>query len=814
MGARFLQHAFSAGEITPELFGRLDIAKRQEGLALCQNFITLPHGPAINRAGTIFVKEVKNSANATRIIPFSYNNTQTFAIELGAGYFRFHTGGGTLLYSTPAAWVTATPYAVGALVANGGTNYYCTTAHTSGTFATDLAAGDWYALPADMTYEIPNPYAAADLMNIHYTQSADVLTLVHQNYAPMELRRYGSTNWQMSAPSFNAPTNPLTGLTAAATGTGSTTYSYVVTKVSSIDGQESVAYATPASVTNDLTVAGHANKITWTDPANTTNDRYNVYKDYYVTGGAASGVYGYIGQAASLNFTDDNILADKTKTPPISTSVLNSSSNYPAAVGYYQQRRVFAGTITAPQNVWMTRSGTESNMGYTIPTQDDNRVAFRIAAREASAIRHVVPVRTLILLSASTEWQVSSPSGVLTPTSLSVDPQSYVGANNVQPVVVNNIVLFAASRGGHLREMSYNWQAQGYLTGDISLFAAHLFDYYNLVDMAYSRSPYPIVWCVSSTGTLLGMTYVPEQQIAAWHQHVTGNGDKFESICTVTETTVTGSQDDVLYAIVNRTINGVQKRYVECFHSRYYSTVADAFFVDCGGTYYNTGTYTVSGTTMTCVMPLHGFTNGQSYLFEFSDSNYGVYPGTTYTVTVIDANTFTITVASGHSASGTITQLVTSISGINWLNGMTVNILADGAVMPQQVVSGGVITLSVPAAKVQAGLPITSKLQTAPAWQQMDNAMIQGRAKNVNKIFMRVYRSSGILAGPDFNDLRQYAQRTTENYGAPPNMVSDEIELVLTPTWAQSGQVCVEQSDPLPLDIASLTLEIAVGGGI
>jgi hypothetical protein len=86
----------------PELFGRIDLQKRQEGLARCRNFITLPHGPAFNRPGTEFVREVKTSASATRIIPFSYNNAQTFVIEMGAGYFRWHTDAATLTYTTAA----------------------------------------------------------------------------------------------------------------------------------------------------------------------------------------------------------------------------------------------------------------------------------------------------------------------------------------------------------------------------------------------------------------------------------------------------------------------------------------------------------------------------------------------------------------------------------------------------------------------------------------------------------------------------------------------------------------------------------------
>lgn len=732
---RTLQRAFSAGEVTPELYGRLDLAKRQDGLALSRNFQTLPHGPAINRPGTEFVSEVKNSANATRVIPFSYNNTQTFAIELGAGYFRWHTAAATLLYSDGAAWSNATNYVIGDIAKSGGVNYYCIKAHIN---QVPPNATYWYAMPtAPNIYEIPNPYAAADLMDIHYVQSADVLTLVHPSYAPMELRRYGATNWQMSTPVFTPPANVLTGVAVSNNGAGTTptTYYYVVTTVATAGLEESVA-SSPVSVGNDLTAAGRTNTVSWTDPSTAgTNIRYYVYK-------ASNGIYGYIGQATGTSFVDNNITPDVTKTPPIAdtTAAFTGAGNYPAAVSYYQQRRLFGGTSGAPQNFWGTRSGTESNMSYTIPVLSDNRIAVRIAAREASAIRHIVPAGSLLLLTATCEWRCTAATNgdVLTPASINIAPQSYIGASNVIPVVVNNIVLYAAARGGHIRELSYSWQASGYISGDVSLMAPHLFDYYTIVDMAYGRGPIPTLWAVSSTGALLSMTYVPEQQISAWSHHDTAASGVFESCCTITE-----NNEDMLYLVVRRTIGGVTKRFIERLHTRNFATLADAFFVDCGATY------------------------------------------------------------SGAPA--------TTISGLTWLEGQTVNILGDGAVFSPTVVTGGAITLSQACSKVTVGLPITAQLETLPVAAQIDGGYAQGRQKNVNRAWLRVYRSSGILVGPDFNNLVPYKQRTTESYGSPPNLVSDEIEIVLTPEWGASGQVCVQQTDPLPLDISSMTLEVAMG---
>jgi hypothetical protein len=691
MSSVVLQNSFSAGELTPEIFGRIDLAKRQEGLALCRNFITLPHGPAVNRPGTEYVSTTKNYA-PTRLIPFTYSNTQTFAIELGAGYFRFHTQGQTLL--------------------SGG-----------------------------VPYEVSNPYLVADLFDIHYVQSGDVLTLTHPNYPPMELNRLGALSWTLTTPVFTPPVNPITSVTATATvkTTGTPiTQSYVVTTILASNLQESVPSTAIGTCSNDLTLSGNTNTITWSDPsAAGTNVRYYVYK-------LSNGLYGYIGMAQGTTFLDKNITPDMSQTPPISdaNAAFTGTGNYPAAVGYYQQRRCFAGTTNAPQSFWATRSGTQSDMSYNLPLQDSDRISIQVAARQASAILHIVPTSQLLMLTGGAEWLVAAPSGqVLTPSDISVTPQSYIGASNVTPQVVANLVLYAAACGGHVRELSYSWQVQGYVSRDICLLAPHLFDYSTLVDMAYVRGPIPILWTVSSNGTLLGMTYVPDQQLAAWHHHDTGNGDKFESCCVVTE-----NNEDMLYVIVNRTINGTPVRYVERLHTRLYATLADAFYVDCGATF-NSG------------------------------------------------------------------SPVTTISGLTWLNGMTVNILADGAVMPARKVVGGSITLDAPATKVTIGLPITAQLQTMPSVVANQSGGAQGYYKQINKIWVRVYRSSGVMAGGDFNSLVPYGQRTTESYGAPPNMVSSEIELVLSPSVDNlDAQVCIQQNDPLPLDISSITVEIEVGG--
>jgi len=898
---RTYTRSFAGGEVSAEMWGRIDDVKFQTGAAKMQNFIALPQGPAENRPGTAFVREVKDSTKRTRLLPFTFSTTQTMVLEMGAGYFRFHTQGATLGPGTPAAYNGATAYVVGNLVSSGGVNYYCI-ANTTGNAPPN--ATYWYAMPAGI-YEIPNPYAEADLFDIHYVQSADVLTLVHPNYAPRELRRLGATTWTLTTISFaSTVTSPtglsvtanrgealnLIGFTSASPGTAHTSaphgfavgdpvyldggtwtnpfpddyyivsaigpsdkfqvraYStgvaldttpygtwssggyvqfgdkaldftsyYVVTTVAP-NGIDESAPSSPVSANNNLNAQGSSNTITWSSVTGAA--RYNIYK-------RQNGLYGLIGQTDLTTFTDNNIGPDMGITPPIVDTVFASAGNYPGAVSYFEQRRVFAGTTNAPQTMWMTRTGTESDISYHIPIQDTDRIAFRVAAREANTIRHIVPLTQLLALTSAAEWRISPVnSDVITPTTISVRPQSYVGANNVQPSIVNNTVVYCSARDGHVRELGYSWQASGFVTGDLSLRATHLFDTYDITDMCYSKAPQPLLWFISSTGSMLGLTYIPEQQVGAWHQHVTDGA--FESCAAVAE-----GAEDRLYVVVKRTIGGVTKRYVERFASRQVTTIENCFFVDSGLTYDGTNatatTVTVTGSTY---LPSDTLTiTASSAIFQFpststppTDINDAIVmtdsAGNKYRLRIIGTTSTTVATARVDvTLPAALRNVATTvwafardtIGGLTHLEGKTVSILADGAVMPQVTVTGGQVTLQRASVLVHVGLPYDSDLETLPMAIQME-AFGQGRAKNVNEAFLRVYRSSGIFVGPDNDNLTEAKQRTTEPYGSPPGLKTDEIGVKLTPTWRQSGRIYVRQSDPLPLTIVGLTLEVAIGG--
>ena len=260
------------------------------------------------------------------------------------------------------------------------------------------------------------------------------------------------------------------------------------------------------------------------------------------------------------------------------------AGSYPRAVCYYEQRRCFGGLSGAPQRVLMTRSSTEDDMTYALPVQDDDRINIELAARDNNPILHMVPVVNLILLTPTSEWRVTTMnSDALTPESISVRQTSFVGANNVQPIVANSSMLYCASRGGHVREYGYNSDAGGYVSSDLSLRAADLFDSFEITDSTFTKAPHPMAWFVSTSGNLLGLTYVPEQQVGAWHVHSTDG--VFESVACVPE-----GKEDALYAVVRRYINGKYVRQIERMTER-----SKGVFVDAAGVYEGAPTKVVSG---------------------------------------------------------------------------------------------------------------------------------------------------------------------------------------------------------------------------
>jgi hypothetical protein len=762
-----LIRSFAGGEITPEMFGRLDLDKFQTGIARARNMRVLPHGPVQNRAGLKYVLEVKDSTKAVRVIPFAYSADQTMMLEFGDQYVRFHTQGLTLLetgltitgisQASPGVLTyTGTDPANGdwmylsgiagmtelnsrfvkvASVNAGANTFVLTDIHGGANINTTGFTAYTSGGTASRVYEIVSPFLEADLFDLHFTQSADVLTITHPGYATRELRRSGATSWAFTTASF-APAIATPGAPTMATGGPGggmpINIEYVTTAVSADTYEESLQ--SPIGVgLHDLSIAGNYVGITPAAVAGAV--RYNIYKI------ANGGLAGYIGQSDGTEFRDNNIIPDMSQTPPTANTPFTGAGNYPSTVTYIEQRRCFAGTNNRPQNIWMTRSATEGNLSQSVPVRDNDAIILRIAASQQNRIRHVIGLGDLIALTAGGEFRLyAAGTDVLTPSSTTPKPQSYVGASNVQPVVAENAILYEQASGGHMREFAYAGDGLNgalYKTNDISILAPHLFDDYTMVDIAFSRTAScPSLMVVRSDGVLLTMTYVPGQNVRAWSWWDTAG--EFESVSCVTE-----GAEDVAYFVVKRTINGRDVRYIECAHTRRFVAKEDAFFVDSGLSYEGAA--------------------------------------------------------------------VDTISNLWHLEGETVVACADGASVRNLTVTNGRITLPADAEKVHVGLSYTANMKTLPLSWQADG-FGQGVVKNVNRVHVRVWNSSGVKLGPADGTLYEIKQRTTEAYGTAPEMMQGWHHTNVAPKWDSDGAVEIEQSDPLPVTILAMVLDVTVGG--
>lgn len=590
-----LLRSFAGGEIAPEMFGRLDLGKFQTGLQLALNFRTLAHGPAARRPGLYYANETQDSTQLSRLIPFVFSATQAMIVELGNLTARFHNASGTVLEGAKAivsivgsvVTVNAHGWATGDDVFIG-TDFHRITVTGANTFTT---ADRWGAATvavgttASRVYTIVTPWASGDLAALTYTQSADVITIMSQSFAARELRRLAATNWTLTAVSFTptlaAPSAGLGVVATQPTAGAGLNHTYVVTSVAA-DGVTESLQSTPVVGANALNLQGNYNTVTWTAVVGAA--RYYVYK-------LRSGSYGFIGQTTGTTVVDDNILADTTQTPPTNTTSLNTAvSEYPATGTYFERRRWFAGTVNGPQNVWGTRSATDSNLTSSVPSRDDDSLAFRIAAQQQNAIRHLVPLVDLVALTVGGEFRIFADGGpAITPGTLSIKPQAYSGAAAVQPALTSDSALYVQAQGSRVRELSYEANGFGYYRStDVSLFAPHLFNGKQIKELAYARAPDQTLWAVRDDGVLLGLTHVRDQQVYGWHHHTT-NGT-IESCAVIPE-----SSEDVLYLIVRRTINGRTVRYIERMKSRLFVAAADAFFVDSGLSYSGAPTTTITG---------------------------------------------------------------------------------------------------------------------------------------------------------------------------------------------------------------------------
>lgn len=411
----------------------------------------------------------------------------------------------------------------------------------------------------------------------------------------------------------------------------------------------------------------------------------------------------------------------------------DTTDNYPGAIAFFEERLFVASTNDEPQKIWGSASGDFEDFSLD-PDDDSKGIEFNILSDKVDRVRWLLGVDDLIAGTVGGAWRIgsSSPTGEpMSATNVSHRRQAAIGAKDMDAELVKDKIIFVQRGGLNLLSMDFDYLKSKYLAGDLNYLAEHIAKgstraLSGIVDIDFQQEPIPIIWCVRADGQLLGLVYVPEQEVWGWFRVVTDG--VVESVAVIGE----DDQENQVWVVVKRVIGGQEKRYVEYFTPHnFWSQIEDCFFVDSGLTYDST-------------------------------------PATT-------------------------------ITGLDHLEGESVAILADGAVVPNKTVVSGTITLTTPASKVHVGLPYTSTLKPMKI-EIPGGGTVQGKKKRIHELTVRFYETFGTKWGRDLTHL----DSVPFGVGTDPVLFTGDVNAPFSGTVDTEANLVIVQDLPLPMTVLAI----------
>lgn len=553
---KVIQTNFSAGELSPQAYGRVDIARYPHAAKSLVNVLCRTLGGIKKRPGTEFIKEVKDSTKVTRLIPYIISRTKAYMIEAGDTYMRFYKPDGTRIGAP---------------------------------------------------YEITTPYTTAYIADADFAQAEDCMYFFHGSVYPNRLRTFADANWQCANAPFTAlpfseegryPAANLT-LSLNTVGSGRTMTASVAVFLQSDVGRaitQNGGIFVITGFTSTTVVTGSVNLVF--DSASISSGAWNLDSSPQTT--LTPSVTGPVGAAINLVLTangwrsDDvgkfvevnrglvkittytdalNVsgsvvreLTSTTAAPALSWTLKSASwtstNGYPRTGALHEQRLVAAGTTQKPQTVWGSRTGEP--LDFTSGTNDDDAFAFSLVGNnQANQIQWVVSARNLLVLTYGSEYSMQS--GVekpITPTNVQIKQQSPHGAANVKPVQVGKETMFVQRALRKLRAMGYRYEEDGYKSPDISTLAEQITET-GIVGLAFQQEPEPILWAWLTNGRLISCTIDRDLDMIAFTRH------EIEGAVESVAIMPSGDNEQV-WLIIRRSINGNTKRYIERMQPNWY----------------------------------------------------------------------------------------------------------------------------------------------------------------------------------------------------------------------------------------------------
>jgi len=969
------QPSFAAGEVGPELWGRVDQEFYYIGMRTVRNWIIRQYGGASNRMGLRYVAEARYHDRDFRLVKFQFNEEQTYVIELGDEYMRIIADGGQIIEATKnITGITQASTGVVTSAAHGFSNgqdvylsgivgmiqlngrSFRVANVTTDTFelndylgnAIDTTGYDAYVSggTANRIYTVATPWSHEDVFELGFTQSNDVLTVVHPDYYPRDITRTGNTAWTVSL--FNNKAGPFAQENATSTTvtvddvTGSVTITsssaifnadmvgdlfYIEQEPSDSTPTWEAAKLIPAntvyragthyylsiytSVSRNISaISSAANSIitTSTNHGFTTGDivfiqnvagmteinglyfkvkvidatRFypmNVDNDTLYTNTTSFGAYRSGGTADTAKKTGtikpdwtegsqtdgaDGVewqylhsgfgiveLTSYTSTTEMDGTVVNripdnvvsnpttiwaksawsEEEGYPSSAVYHKGRLIFAATSLQPSLLWMSKAKVRNDFSESNPILDDEAIILSMNATEMNAIRHLLQLQDLIVLTSAAEFLVKGDSDGALLASIPPNPiiQGYTGASKVPPIVIGNTAIMVQDVGSSVHSLKYQFDSDSFGGIDLTARSPHLFRNKFIRDWAYQRHPFSTVWACMSDGNLNGFTFMEEQRVYAWHRHDSDDA-KFKTVATIRE-----GRETSAYFGIEREINGDTRRYIEVFASRYFDKAEDAFFVDCGVTYdgRNTGSSTITITggttwlsedaedlTLTCsagIFTAIDATMRNQIVFLTTDDD-GVPIRMAFEITAYTSSTVVTAIAirdvpeAYRGVARTDWNFAKRwFCGLDHIEGKDISCLSEGNVIPDLSITDGSVTLPEPGYINHFGIGYVADLET------LDLAAPQGSTKgkmvSVAAAHISVQETKSLNVGNNGFDKIKRAPARAAGLGYDPTIPASTglVDVVLNTSYSRQGRLCIREELPVPVTVNCITLEMESG---
>ncbi len=666
--------------------------------------------------------------------------------------------------------------------------------------------------PTGLVLEIPTPYLEAELYNLHYVQSADFLFIAHKDHRPSQLTRKGNTKWSLDF--MNIIDGPYltdnidTGITinpGATTGDQITFNLNTATGVNDDEGWRAVDIGRLVRFKN------------------------------------SAGDWGYVEITGVSSSTE--AVATVRSTLPVATAqsswALGSwyTGNWPAALSFFEQRLAMAGEPATPQTLHGSRTNlpnvftpTEIVSPYTV--LDTSALNFQISSNQIDAIRWMGTGRRLVLGTASSLFiaRASFDGEAMTPTNINVHQLTAVGGFAVPPVHISDQLIYVTRNSQGLRGFQLASDADTATPFDITLLAKHIFGRTETITtMAYQFDRQQLLWLTRSDGVMPAVTYVPEQEVSAWSRHIIGGnfGTKgtAKTFAAAAVTIASGEITVVLHGYTEgqgpfRLTTSDTLPAGTAVAINYYIQVVDAntiklrvtpsgAAVDLTDQGVGTHTITESGDAVAesvAVIPAPDGTHDQAWIsvkrtigastarhIEFFEDEW-----------LDDVTTSMRYVDSAPVAYSDVA--VSTISGLDHLEGETVQVLANGAAHPDRVVSSGAITLDDDVyTDVVAGLGYVSELETLDLEFPDPEGSSTGKVARSDHLVLRLYNSLGGKVGPDTDHLDNIEYRDFGDVmDAAPPVFSGDRKISYAGPYQRQKRVVLRQDQPLPLNVLSL----------